>query len=458
MSDVRRLKSVNPANPDDVIVDASSSSPADVAVQAERARVAQAAWAAESSNVRANALSGAANALRSASDEFTELTIREVGKPRTEARAEHARAASILEYFAQQALDPSGETYTSPSGLLFTQRRPRGLAGLITPWNFPMAIPIWKVAPALAAGNGVLLKPSTQALATAQILVEVLDRYLPKDLLQLVPGEQETAEALIDHADLVSFTGSTVVGRSVAARSGARGIPVQAELGGQNAAIVLPDAEPDTTAPLLAAAAMGYAGQKCTATRRVIVVGGSTKPWEDALERSIQELPLGDPGLDATAVGPVISETAQSKFHAAIRLAERDGATVLADGAKLPEVGYYVRPSIITGLSADHPLLQEETFGPLVAIIAVDTVHEAIAVANGTQYGLAASVHGESLRNVIQVANSLDAGLIKINAPTTGVDYQLPFGGQRSSSIGPREQGKAAMVFYTSSHTVTIAG
>jgi aldehyde dehydrogenase (NAD+) len=458
MSDTRALISVNPAAPSEVLFESNSASPGEVAAKAARARVAQAEWATESASARANALSNAAAALRAAGDDLTQLTIREVGKPRSEARAEHARAVSILEYFAQQALDPAGETYASPGGLLFTQRRPRGVAGLITPWNFPMAIPLWKAAPALAAGNSVLLKPSTQALATASALVEVLSRHLPTALIQLVPGEQESAEALVDEVDLVSFTGSTVVGRSVAQRGSARGIPVQAEMGGQNAAIVLPDAQPDKTTPLLAAAAVGYAGQKCTATRRVIVVGKDMPEWGEALRRSIDALPLGDPELEETAVGPLISGIAQSKFEAAIQLARRDGGSVVANEAPLPTVGYYVRPSILVGLGADHPLLQEETFGPLVAVVAADTIDQAIAMANGTQYGLAASVHGENLKDLVRVANSLDAGLIKVNSPTTGVDYQLPFGGQRSSSVGPREQGKAAMNFYTSSHTVSIAG
>ena len=265
------VRSTNPARPSDVVAETAPVCADDVTKAAEASRAAQREWASQPPVGRSAALSAAADAVAAAADELTSLMVREVGKPLAEATGETARAVAILRYYAQQVLDPDGETYPAAGGtLLMARRRPRGLAGLITPWNFPLAIPLWKAAPALAFGNGVLLKPAPEATGCALRLKELLAESLPGDLLEVLPGEGETGQAVVQQADVVSFTGSVPAGGSVRDAAAARGVPVQCEMGGQNASIVLPDADVESTAGVLAGAAMGYAGQKCTATSRVV--------------------------------------------------------------------------------------------------------------------------------------------------------------------------------------------
>jgi aldehyde dehydrogenase (NAD+) len=290
------LQSRSPQRPDDLLLEVEATGAEGVAAAVATARAAGRDWAAAPALERSSVLTAAAEALAGAAGEVTELMVREVGKPVSEAAAETARGVGILRYYAQQTLDPDGETYPGPgpAALLLSRRRPRGVAGLITPWNFPVAIPLWKAAPALAYGNGVVLKPASEATALALRLAEALSPALPEGLFQVVPGGATTGTALIEHADCVSFTGSVEVGRQVVMAATGRGIPCQAEMGGLNASIVLPDADPGRAAATIAGAAMGYAGQKCTATSRVIVVGDPA-PFTEALVAAVEGLPVGDP-------------------------------------------------------------------------------------------------------------------------------------------------------------------
>ncbi len=456
MSAVGQLVSRSPGRPSDIVVECGAATVGEVEQAAARARVAGLEWAASDAAGRAGALRRSADALAGNASELEDLMVREVGKPRLESRGEVARAVSILHYYAQQVLDPVGQIYPpSLSGLLYTEARPHGVAGLITPWNFPIAIPLWKAAPALAAGNAVLLKPSTEALGCATRLAEILADTLPVDLVTVLPGEGETGRAVVDASDVVSFTGSSAVGREVAVAATQRGIPVQAEMGGQNAAIVLPDADLASTAAMLAGAAMGFAGQKCTATRRVIIVGyagGFTK----ALVAAVEELRTGDPSAEATVVGPLITEVARNRVAQSAQAAQACGGRILTGGAPLGQDGWYVGPTLVEGLEPTHRLAREETFGPLVTLIPAASIDEAVWLSNSVRYGLVTSVHGADLEAVLRVVQGLDTGLVKVNAPTTGVDFYLPFGGEKDSSHGPREQGKAGMAFYSSTRTVTI--
>ncbi|MFL6135497.1 MAG: aldehyde dehydrogenase family protein, partial [Nocardioidaceae bacterium] len=287
------VRSTNPTRPDDVVVEAPASTQDDVAKAAQAARAAQKEWQATPPAARSAAIAAAAEAVAGASDELTELMVREVGKPRSEAAGEAARAVAILRYYAQQVLDPDGETYPAASGtLLMARRHPRGVAGLITPWNFPFAIPLWKAAPALCYGNTVVLKPASDAIACALFLEEVLSKHLPEGVFNVVTGPGSAGQAVVELADVVSFTGSTAVGLGVAASATARGIASQAEMGGLNASIVLPDADVGTAAKVIAGAAMGYAGQKCTATSRVIAVGDEA-PITEALVAAVEGLSVG---------------------------------------------------------------------------------------------------------------------------------------------------------------------
>jgi alpha-ketoglutaric semialdehyde dehydrogenase len=451
------LQSRSPQRPDDLVVEVEEADAGAVAAAFERARATGGRWAAASALERSAALVAAADALAGAAAEVTDLVVREVGKPVTEAGAEVARGVGILRYYAQQALDPDGETYPgpSPAGLLLARRRPRGVVGLITPWNFPVAIPLWKAAPALAFGNAVVLKPSPESTAVALRLAELLAPALPDGLLQVVPGGAETGTALVDRVDCVSFTGSVAVGRRVAVAATERGIPSQAEMGGLNASIVLPDADPQRAAGVVAGAAMGYAGQKCTATSRAIVVGDPAR-FTEALVAAVGDLAVGDPADQATVIGPVITEPARARVVAAAEEAAAAGGRLLTGGTAGDGAGWFVTPTLVDRLAPDARLAQEEVFGPIAVVLAVADEDEAVRVANGVRYGLVGSVFTGDLDRALHLAARLDTGMIRVNAPTSGVEYLAPFGGEKDSSFGPREQGKAARDFYTSTRTITV--
>jgi acyl-CoA reductase-like NAD-dependent aldehyde dehydrogenase len=450
------LESRSPQNPADLIVAVEPAGAAQVAEVISLARKAQRDWAG-SAAARSTALNAAADALAGAADEFADLIVREVGKPLAEANGEVARSVAILRYYAQQIFDPMGEVHEpSASGLLFTRRRPRGVAGLITPWNFPLAIPLWKAAPALAFGNTVVLKPAPEATGVALRLAEVLATVLPSDVFAVAAGDVEAGQAIVANADVVSFTGSVAAGRAVAAAATARGIPVQAEMGGQNPAIVLDDADHTVAAAHIASAAMGFAGQKCTATKRVIVVG-DPEPFRKALVTAVEALAPADPADAATVIGPVIDEAARDRVVDVAASAVAAGGRLLTGGQAIGGTGWFVAPTVVEGVPPDHVLACDEVFGPICLLQTAASVDEAIELANGVQYGLAAAVYTRDLNAALAAAERLEAGLVKVNAPTSGVDFYLPFGGEKASSIGGREQGKAARDFYTSMHTVTIA-
>jgi aldehyde dehydrogenase (NAD+) len=451
------ITSTSPQRPSDVVATAAETSASAVATLVDAARSAQVEWST-AAVARSQALRHAAERLRARQDEAAALIVREVGKPIIEAKGEVARSLAILDYYAQAALDPIG-TVIPPTmpGMLMSVRVPHGVAGLITPWNFPLAIPLWKAAPALAMGNTVVLKPSEHAIGCASLLAEVLGEALPAHVFAIAPGFADTGRALIDAADVVSFTGSVAVGRQVVAAAAAAGKPVQAEMGGQNPAIVLPDADLELVSTHLAQAAMGFAGQKCTATRRVIAVGdaGRVAAVREALIAGVERLTPDDPGREGVLVGPLITADARSNLFDAIARAQHAGR-VLYGGGALDRDGWFVAPAIIDAIPAHDALLTEETFAPLVAVQDAATVAEAIMLANDVRFGLTASVHGRDVEALLRVAQSLKTGQVKINAPTAGVDFHAPFGGTKDSSYGPREQGKSALAFYSYERTITL--
>jgi aldehyde dehydrogenase (NAD+) len=453
------IESRSPQDQSDVVVEAPAADRDVVAQAFARARAAQPEWAS-SALARADALSAAAEALQASSQEVIDLMVREVGKPVTEATQEAGRAVRILRYQAQAALDPDGDTFpAAPPAhahtLLMGRRRPRGVAGLITPWNFPIAIPLWKAAPALAYGNAVVLKPASDAIGCALQLAEILAPHLPDGVFNVVTGPGTAGTAVIELADVVSFTGSTAVGLEVGRQAAARGIPAQCEMGGMNASIVLPDANPETAAKVIAAAAMGYAGQKCTATSRVIAVG-DTGPVTDALVAAVEGLAVGDPADSSTVVGPVINPPARDGVVDAARAAPSDGGHVATGGQALDGPGLFVSPTVVTGQTPQARLAQEEVFGPIVTVLRADSPEQAVAISNGVPYGLVTSVFTRDLDAALHVTAGIDTGMIRVNMPTSGVDFHAPFGGEKQSSYGPREQGKAARELYTSTHTITI--
>ncbi|MCX2968597.1 MULTISPECIES: aldehyde dehydrogenase family protein [Streptomyces] len=451
----------NPADPGDILVALHGCGPDTANRAVRRAARAQSEWLAGGATARSAALRRAGDAVESASEELAGLLVREVGKPLAEARGEVARTVAIWRYYAQLPYDATGSVHEPASGpgLLLTRRRPHGVAGLITPWNFPMAIPSWKAAPALAAGNTVVLKPAPEATACALRLAEIIKEVLPADVLHVIPGGAEVGAALTGLADVVSFTGSTAVGAAVARAAATRGVPAQAEMGGHNAAVVLPDANMGKAAADIAAAIAGYAGQKCTATRRVIAVGSALPRLREALAEALRELPARDPRAADAVCGPVISEVAKDRVLRARDSALSTGARALAGGERRgpgTAAGWYVDPVLLEDVPAGHELHDREVFGPIAVLSGAVDFDEAVQAANSGHYGLVASLHTGDLQRALSAVDRLATGMLRVNAPTTGVDFHLPFGGEKGSSYGMREQGHAAMDFYTSSRTVSL--
>ena len=449
--------SVNPHDPADVIGEWGAAGEREVAAVIELARQGADTWRRTPAAARAAALTAAAAAVEQRAAEVTALTVREVGKPVTEARAEVARSVSILRYNAQLALLPDGETLpaAAPDALLMARRRPVGIAALVTPWNFPVAIPLWKAAPSLACGNATVLKPSSAAAATASLLHEIIAPALPEGVFQVLLGGAEAVRLLVGHPDVaaVSFTGSVPVGQDIARRVAARGGRMQAEMGGQNPSIVLADADLDQAAAAIAYAAMGYAGQKCTATSRVIVEEGVYADFRDRLAGAVTRLQVIDPAAEATLVGPVIDAGSRSAALAAVAAS---GGRVITGGGPLDAPGYYLAPTLVELDRPAGPLAGEEVFAPVAAVLSAGSPEQAVAIANAVRFGLVAAVFTSDLGRALRLTGQLEAGMIRVNAPTSGVDFHAPFGGAKESSYGPREQGLAARDFYTESQTVLI--
>jgi aldehyde dehydrogenase (NAD+) len=449
--------SVNPHDPTDVLGEWQAAGPAEAQAAVGRAVSAAAVWRNVPGSGRAKALSDAASALEQRSAEITSLVVREVGKPLSEARGEVARGVSILRYYAQAALLPDGETIPAAAAdqLLMARNVPVGVAALIAPWNFPVAIPLWKAAPSLAYGNATILKPSSMAAATSLAVAEILGACLPTDVFQVVLGGAAAAGQLIDHPDVaaVSFTGSSEVGRQISRRAADRGCRVQAEMGGQNPSVVLADADLDRAATAIAYASMGYAGQKCTATSRVIVERAVYPQFRDRLAAAVDALQVLDPADEKTLVGPVIDQDSRACALAAVA---GSGGRVLTGGRTLDAPGYYLAPTLVELDRPEGPLATEEVFAPVAALISAESADLAVSIANAVRYGLVAAVFTSDLGRALRLTRQLEAGMIRVNAPTSGVDFQAPFGGSKESSYGPREQGMAARSFYTESRTVLI--
>lgn len=454
------IETREPAYPDRVVGRFELLGEAGLEASIEAAARAQRTWALNAPG-RATGLLRWAAAIEAEGASLADLVAREVGKPIAEARGEVARTLAILRYYSQVAFDPVAEQYPSPDGRsrLLAERVPLGVVALICPWNFPLAIPAWKMGPALATGNAAILKPSAAGLATATRLVELARPFLPEGVLQLAPLGAGLAGRLVEDARIagVSFTGSAEVGRRIIAAGAARGIPVQAEMGGQNASVVLADADIDAAVTTIAGAAMGYAGQKCTATSRVVVERNVADRFIPLFVDRVAALEVGDPSNETTVVGPLISSAARDGVRTSVDAALGRGGRLLT-GNRSPELpGWFYAPTLVALDDPGDPFAQEETFGPAASVLVASDPDDAVRIANGTPYGLSAAVFGTDVERATAIARRLEAGLLRVNASTTGVDYYAPFGGEKASSYGPREQGRAAVEFYTRSRTILVS-
>jgi aldehyde dehydrogenase (NAD+) len=422
-------------------------------------------WAATPGPQRAQILYQAASLLAEQRAALGLLVAREVGKPLGEAVQEVDRGVTILRYFAGEAVRPLGQVIPAQQAgsLQFSMRQPLGLVAVISPWNFPVAIPLWKIAPALAFGNTVVWKPAETASFTAFSLAQVLaNAGLPAGVLNLILGKGSlTGESLVQHAGLraITFTGSDATGMRIAELAARHNIKYQLEMGGKNAALVLGDAHLDQAARLIAGGAMRFAGQKCTATSRAIVVQEVLDKFLNQLEGAVRALPLGSATTEATAVGPLIAPDAVERVHSYVTSGAASGAVVLGgkapDGAQFGQ-GFFFEPTVIVGAAADAPVAQEEVFGPVLVVQPVRTLEEALELANGTKYGLSVSLFTRDINAALAYIPAIECGMVRINGDTTGVDPHAPFGGMRGSSSHSREQGPAAIEFFTEIKTVQI--
>jgi alpha-ketoglutaric semialdehyde dehydrogenase len=454
---------LNPSDPTDVVAHVPDATPDEVRAAVDAAAAAAAAWRNLTGPARAEHLYRWAGVILDRAEVLAQAMAREVGKPIAEARGEVARGATILRYYAGEAVREGGEVIPAqtPGALQFTLREPLGVVALITPWNFPFAIPLWKTAPALAFGNTVVLKPAEASSHMATLLAETAAAAgIPPGVFNVVLGSGAKIGPVLLRAEpvrAVSFTGSGGVGAQVAAIAAERNIRYQTEMGGKNVAIVLPDADIRAAAALTAGGAMRYAGQKCTATSRVVVDRRVEDDFLDELRRQVEALPLGPVTDAAAAVGPVINERTRDSVQKVLREAQGDVVitTKVPDGAEWAR-GYFLPPTVVRNVAADSALWREELFAPVLASFVAEDLDHAIALANDTPYGLSASLFTRDLRSALTYIRRIEAGLVRVNGDTTGVDPHAPFGGMKGSSSGSREQGPAAREFYTETKTVQV--
>ena len=444
----------NPAHPDEVVATYPQSE-RDVARGAlEAARAAFPAWRGTPIIERARILQRAARVLEGRFEEAARDLAREVGKPIFEARGEMRRAVDLLDYYASLAWQPQGYVVASAraSTELRAKRVPLGVVALITPWNFPVAIPTWKLAPALILGNTVVLKPASLGPAPMIHIMQALEEAgLPAGVANLVIGPGTPfgdALAEVDYVRAVSFTGSVDIGYRLKSALAARPIRLQLELGGKNPYVVWQDADLKEAARHAAEGAFFYAGQKCTATSRVLVHRAVYESFVETFLDVVGGLSVGDPLDEATRVGPLVDSAARDNTARWVERGVKDGGRVLIGGTVPDREGFYYPPTVIDGLALESALAQEEVFGPVVTLHPVADLSEAIRAANAVRFGLSASIATHDLAVAETFMNGVEAGLVHVNQPTAGVEYQTPFGGVKDSGYGPKEQGWSALDFY----------
>jgi len=455
------LESRNPSNTDEVVARFPDGGQAEVDAAVAAAKAAQPGWANASPEVRSDVLRKAGEALFARSAEVGELLAREEGKTRAEGVGETLRAARILLYFSGEALRRHGQTLesTRPGLDVATYREALGVVGLITPWNFPIAIPAWKAAPALAFGNTVVIKPANITSAIAAALTQVLhDAGVPPGVFNLVLGRGKVGQAIVDHKDVaaISFTGSQGVGSTVANSAVARQARVQLEMGGKNPLVILADADLDKAVAIAADGGFFQTGQRCTASSRVIVEDAIHDKFVAALAEKARGIKVGPALAEGTQVGPASSESQFEQNMSYVGIATGEGGRLAAGGErlKLDTPGYFMQPTLIADTNPEMRINCEEVFGPVVSTVRVKNYEEALELANRGDFGLSAGIVSNNAKLIRDFRRNVRAGMVMVNLPTAGVDYHVPFGGTRGSSYGPREQGFAAVEFYTQIKTV----
>lgn len=462
----RTVVNSNPADTRDVLglVPLSSAEEARRAVSA--AKAAFPGWRDTPAPARGRILFHAWTLMESEKDELARLLTREEGKTLKESLGEIVRTINVLEFIAAEGRRLGGDVLPSelPRNFCYTVRQPLGVVACITPWNFPVAIPVWKIAPALVSGNSVVFKPATLTPETASAVVSIFQRAgVPKGVLNMVLGSGATVgNALVDHEDVhaVSFTGSNEVGAEIYGRGARRMIRVQCEMGGKNPVVVLADADLDLAVEATAQGAYGSTGQRCTATSRVIVEEAVADVFVEKLLARTRRVRVGNGAASGVDMGPAVDPSQLETDLKFVEIGQEEGARLLCGGKRLAQGdhahGYYLEPTVFDHVRTSMRVAQEEIFGPVVSVIRVKSFEEALAAANSVRYGLSSSIFTSDATRVFRFVDGIEAGIVHINSGTPGGEAQLPFGGTKATGVGPREQGTAAIEFFTELKTVYV--
>ena len=454
-------ENINPSDITDIVGEYAQADKAQAEAAIAAARAAQASWAATTPQQRADALEFIGTELLARKDEIGKLLAREEGKPLANGIAETTRAAHIFKFFAQECLRSEGVALASvrPGVDILVTREPVGVVGLICPWNFPIAIPAWKMAPAIAFGNTVVFKPADLVPGCAWALVEIASRSgLPKGVLNLVMGRGAViGQTMLESRDVnaISFTGSVETGAKVAMACATRGAKYQLEMGGKNPLVVMDDANLDIAVNCALDGAFYQTGQRCTASSRLIVGAKVHDAFVERMVEGMKKLKVDHALKDGTVIGPVVDEAQMAQDEKYIQIARDEGGELAWGGERLNRdtKGHYLSPALFIGTNNNQRINREEVFGPVASVIKVESYDEALSVANDTAFGLSSGIVTTSLKYATDFRKKSQAGMVMVNLPTAGVDYHVPFGGRKGSSYGAREQGRFAAEFYTAVKT-----
>jgi alpha-ketoglutaric semialdehyde dehydrogenase len=460
----RMVRNINPADPDDLIAEFPAATAEDVQRAIDAAQTAFKSWKKTPGPERGRVIWRAADIARQRADEIARTLTREEGKVLKEAKGEVMKGISLLEFYAGEGFRMHGKTLPSEARDTFsyTIRRPLGVVGLIAPWNFPWAIPVWKSAPALVAGNSVIFKPAELTPATATLLTEIYEQAgLPRGVFNMIVGSGTVVgEAIVNSPVVraVSFTGSNEIGSALYVKAAQRGAKVTCEMGGKNAVIVMPDADLDKAAVAIHGGAFGSTGQRCTATSRVIAHPDVKTRLVERLIDAAKKVKVGS-GLDETVdMGPAVDEKQWKTDLDYIELGKREGARLVLGGKRPDSLtkGYFVEPTIFDNVAPDMRIFKEEIFGPVLCVSTAGNLEEAISFANSVEYGLTTSIFSENIDAIMNFVEEVETGMVHVNEPTVGGEAQLPFGGTKATGVGEREMAEEGLNFFTELKTVFI--
>lgn len=458
------IANINPSDTSDIIGHFAQANGQDLEDAISSARAAQKIWAKSGLETRYNALMAIGNELMARAEELGTLLAREEGKPIAEGKGEVYRAGQFFTYYAAETLRQLGENADSvrPNIEIDVRREAVGVVAIISPWNFPTATAVWKIAPALAFGNAVIWKPANLVPASAVALTEIIAKQdLPAGLFNLVMGSgAEIGDALTRHSgiDAITFTGSLDVGRTIAAAAAPNLTKLQMEMGSKNPLIVMDDCDMDLAVACASGGAFGGTGQKCTASSRLIVHDKIYDEFAEKLVAAAQNIVVGHALAEGVTMGPAVSETQLASNQKYLQIAKDEGGEILWGGHLVdqPTNGFFMAPAVMAGLDNHATVNREEMFGPMTCLIKAASYEEALTIANDTEFGLTAGIMTSSLARANHFRRNATTGVVMVNLPTAGTDYHVPFGGRGSSSHGVREQGRAAVEFYTSVKTAYV--